>query len=155
MSAKAAKRAADVLTQVLTGNIDAIDLPFPPDTFDLLILGDVLEHLVDPGASLARLVPLLKPGGQVLASVPNIAHWQVVAGLILGRFDYTDQGVMDRTHLRWFTPKSLRALLESAGLETDRVQALGWRRRSRVITSVLPFRSLLWRQIEARGRRRR
>jgi len=153
MFAAAAAQAAKALTAVHVGNVDTIELPFAPETFDILICGDVLEHLVDPEASLRRLIPLLKRGGQVIASVPNLAHWEVVLGLVRGRFDYTDQGVMDRTHLRWFTPRSLRRLFESAGFEAERVEALGWKARSRTLTALLPFRHLLWRQIDLRGRR--
>ncbi len=153
MFSAAAQAAREVLSAVHVGNVDTIDLPFAPETFDILICGDVLEHLVDPEASLRRLIPLLKPGGRVFASMPNIAHWEVVLGLLRGRFDYTDQGVMDRTHLRWFTPRSMRRLFERAGFAVERVEALGWKPRSRALTAAVPFRHLLWRQIDLRGRR--
>jgi 2-polyprenyl-3-methyl-5-hydroxy-6-metoxy-1,4-benzoquinol methylase len=153
MFAAAAQEARKFLTQVHLGNVDTIELPFAPESFDILICGDVLEHLVDPQISLGRLFPLLKRGGAVITSVPNIAHWEVVLGLVQGRFDYTNQGVMDHTHLRWFTPGSLRRLFEGVGFEVERVEALGWKSRSRTLTAPLPFRHLLWRQIDLRGRR--
>ncbi len=147
----AASEAAQVLTRVIEGDVDGLDLPFAEESFDLLVMGEVLEHLPDPDATLRRLVRFLKPSGEALASTPNIGHWRIIAGLLVGRFDYAAQGVMDRTHLKWFTPRSLRGAFEQAGLVDVSVQALGWKARSRVLTAALPLRELLWRQIEARG----
>jgi SAM-dependent methyltransferase len=147
----AAAQAAAVLTDVVVGDIDSLDIPYAEASFDLLLMGEVLEHLPDPEATLRRLARLLKPGGEALASTPNIGHWRIVAGLLAGRFDYEAQGVMDRTHLKWFTPRSLRRAFEDAGLADVRVRALGWKPHSRALTALLPGRELLWRQIEARG----
>ena len=61
----------------------------------------------------------MKPAGLVYASSPNIAHWKPIWDLIQGRFEYQQQGLMDRTHLRWFTPASFRRLFETAGVEVD------------------------------------
>lgn len=83
--------------------------------YDAIIFADVLEHLVDPWGVLRMLRPLLSPSGCVLLSVPNIAHWTARANLLLGRFDYTDGYLMDRTHLRWFTWKSARQMAAIAG----------------------------------------
>jgi 2-polyprenyl-3-methyl-5-hydroxy-6-metoxy-1,4-benzoquinol methylase len=98
MFAPVAAEAAQVLTEVL-----------------------VLEHLVNPEQTLARLALLIKPGGLVMASSPNIAHWKVIKNLIAGRFDYEESGVMDRTHLRWFTPRSFQQMFENAGITVDSV----------------------------------
>ncbi|MGH7022995.1 MAG: class I SAM-dependent methyltransferase [Caulobacteraceae bacterium] len=147
----AASQAARVLSEVIAGDVDSLAIPYAEASFDLLIMGEVLEHLPDPEATLARLVRYVKPGGEVVASTPNIGHWRIVAGLIRGRFDYEAEGVMDRTHLKWFTPRSLRRAFEQAGLARVEVRALGWKGRSRAIAAALPFRQLLWRQIEARG----
>ena len=83
--------------------------------YDADIFADVLEHLVDPWGVLATLRPLLSPGGRVLLSVPNIAHWTARLNLLRGRFDYTDGYLMDRTHLRWFTWKSAREMAKRSG----------------------------------------
>jgi SAM-dependent methyltransferase len=147
----AATKAAGALTQVIEGDIDSLELPFAGESFDLLVMGEVLEHLPDPDAVLARLVRFLKPGGRALASTPNIGHWRIVASLVAGRFDYEAEGVMDRTHLKWFTPRSLKRAFEAAGLTKVCVEPLGWSTRDRALASGLPFRHLLWRQIEARG----
>jgi len=94
--------------------------------FDVIMLIDVLEHLVDPQAMLALIKQGLNPGGRILLSVPNVAHWSVRLKLLFGRFDYTEIGIMDATHLRWFYEGSLRALVESQGFTiTDVRQSAG------------------------------
>ena len=86
-----------------------------PASVDALVLGDVLEHLRDPWATLAALVPLLRPDGVLIVCLPNVGHWSVIAGLIAGRFDYANAGLLDRTHLRFFTRSSAQQLVTSAG----------------------------------------
>lgn len=109
------------LDEVITGNVEQLDLAPLHGRFDALIMSEVIEHLVDPWDSVARLLACLKPGGTLIASSPNVAHRRVINGLISGRFDYADAGVMDRTHLRWFTPTSYRALFEGAGCQDVRI----------------------------------
>jgi uncharacterized protein (TIGR03382 family) len=150
----AAEAARAVLSDVIVGDVDALDIRHPEASFDLLVMGEVLEHLPDPEATLARLVRFLKPGGRALASTPNIAHWRIVARLVAGRFDYEAEGVMDRTHLKWFTPASLKRAFEAAGLAEVTVGPLGWKPRNLALTRPLPARHLLWPQLEARGVKR-
>jgi 2-polyprenyl-3-methyl-5-hydroxy-6-metoxy-1,4-benzoquinol methylase len=83
--------------------------------FDVIVAGDVLEHLPDPGAVLNLLGPLLAPGGRLLVSLPNVANVTVRLGLLCGRFDYTSRGILDETHQRFFTRRTGRALLEAHG----------------------------------------
>jgi methionine biosynthesis protein MetW len=90
--------------------------------FDAVVFADVLEHLPDPWTVLNLAQRVLAPDGVVIASVPNIAHWSVRWELLWGRFDYQSCGIMDATHLRWFTERSLRNLFESAGYRVDRLQ---------------------------------
>jgi 2-polyprenyl-3-methyl-5-hydroxy-6-metoxy-1,4-benzoquinol methylase len=85
--------------------------------YDAVLFLDVLEHLVDPGAVLRAAHRWLAPGGVVLCSIPNVAHWRVRLGLLLGRFDYEDSGLLDRTHLRWYTRRTARELVRGAGYE--------------------------------------
>ncbi len=82
---------------------------------EIIICADVLEHLRDPWAILAWLRTLLAPGGRAVISVPNIAHWTARRALLRGRFDYTDYGLLDRTHLRFFTRASAAELARRAG----------------------------------------
>jgi 2-polyprenyl-3-methyl-5-hydroxy-6-metoxy-1,4-benzoquinol methylase len=115
---EAAQAAAATFAHMIVGSIEDARVrtqvrEFAP--YDVVIFADVLEHLVDPWGVLRDLRPLLAPQGRVLLSVPNIAHWTARANLLLGRFDYTDGYLMDRTHLRWFTWKSARALAQSTG----------------------------------------
>lgn len=115
------RKAREVLSDVLIGDVERMDFDWQPAEFDALIMSEVLEHLVEPGALLRRLHRFIRPGGIVLASSPNISHWRVLRELLKGRFDLADQGVFDRTHLRWFTPATFAAMFESAGFRIDRV----------------------------------
>jgi 2-polyprenyl-3-methyl-5-hydroxy-6-metoxy-1,4-benzoquinol methylase len=132
LSDEAAAVAAEHLSQVLVGDVEALDLESLAGQFDALIISEVLEHLRDPWTTLSRLVRCLKPGGGVFASSPNISHWMVIRDLLGGRFGYDESGVMDRTHLRWFTPTSYRQMFEAAGVTVDSVGPLvapGWKAR--------------------------
>jgi SAM-dependent methyltransferase len=86
-------------------------------SFDLVLLGDVLEHLRDPRAALERLLPHVEEEGRVLVSVPNVAAWTVRARLLAGGFDYERSGILDETHLRFFTRASILRLLREVGLD--------------------------------------
>ncbi len=115
---QAAQAAAAHFDHMITGSIEDPQVQAEVRTlapFDAIIFADVLEHLTDPWRVLRSLRPLLSPAGVLLLSVPNIAHWSARANLLLGRFDYTDGYLMDRTHLRWFTWKSARHLATSSG----------------------------------------
>jgi 2-polyprenyl-3-methyl-5-hydroxy-6-metoxy-1,4-benzoquinol methylase len=91
--------------------------------FDAIVYGDVLEHLGDPLPVLVGLDRHLAPGGQVIVSVPNVAHLWVRLSLLLGRWDYADRGILDRTHLRFFTRRTLLRFLADAGLEVEELLA--------------------------------
>jgi 2-polyprenyl-3-methyl-5-hydroxy-6-metoxy-1,4-benzoquinol methylase len=94
------------------------------ESFDVVTFGDVLEHLRDPLAVLRRAVVKLKPSGFVVASLPNFAHGDVRLSLLHGNFEYRDLGLLDRSHLRFFTRESVRGLFQEAGLlivDTQRV----------------------------------
>lgn len=86
------------------------------ERFDLALLLDVIEHTPDPVAILRRAAAALGPGGVLLVSVPNVAHWSVRLSLLFGRFEYQRSGTLDETHLRFFTRRSYRRTLEEAGL---------------------------------------
>lgn len=90
--------------------------------FDLMLFGDVLEHLADPGAALQRLLPYLEDEGQVIVSLPNVAAWPVRLGLLAGRFEYQKSGILDDTHLRFFTREAAERLVKDAGLEVLRTE---------------------------------
>lgn len=119
--------------EVATGNLDralVVDLnttapPFAEGEFDCIVCNDVLEHLIDPWTAVSRLARLLAPGGELVASIPNIRHHKVLRPLIWpGEWRYADIGILDRTHLRFFTRGSIRELIESAGLEVTRMEGI-------------------------------
>jgi 2-polyprenyl-3-methyl-5-hydroxy-6-metoxy-1,4-benzoquinol methylase len=85
--------------------------------YDVVVLGDILEHVPTPEIVLNQLVEYQVPGARFIISVPNVANLWVRLNLLFGRFDYADRGILDRTHLRFFTRKTLVAMLENAGLE--------------------------------------
>lgn len=106
--------------QVYNGYLDT-DFLDANGRFDVVMSSDVLEHTPNPAGILALMVRALKPGGVILISVPNVAHWSVRLNLLVGRFDYAPFGIMDATHLRWFTAKTIRNLMENCGLKVVRM----------------------------------
>lgn len=120
---RARARGLDVrhgcLTEALVGELGR---------FDVVVFADVLEHLADPIDLLLLARQALAPGGSVVASVPNVAHWTVRLDLLRGRFHYSSIGIMDATHLRWFTRLGVQNLFHSAGfaVETIRGSAGVW-----------------------------
>ncbi len=124
LSATAAHAAARVADHVVRGALEDPDLPFEAGWFDLVVLADVLEHLADPAAGLARAASWCRPGGTVLVSVPNVAHWQARLTLLRGRWPQTDSGTFDAGHLRWFDRDALAALLSGAGLRDVELHAI-------------------------------
>jgi 2-polyprenyl-3-methyl-5-hydroxy-6-metoxy-1,4-benzoquinol methylase len=122
--------AADVAEKwadrVVVGDVDDEDIwnYIKDESFDVLLLGDVLEHLRRPLAALRHAVRKLKPTGFVVTSMPNVAHGDVRIALMNGRFQYSEWGLLDRTHLRFFTLETIREFLSEAGLvvvDTKRV----------------------------------
>jgi glycosyltransferase involved in cell wall biosynthesis len=115
--AHVAERAREVLDTVLVGSIEALELPFEDGRFDCIICADVLEHLEDPAGALRKLARVLSDDGVILISVPNASFFEVVGMLVSGAWTYMDAGIMDSTHLRFFTPSSIPRMIAEAGLE--------------------------------------
>jgi 2-polyprenyl-3-methyl-5-hydroxy-6-metoxy-1,4-benzoquinol methylase len=110
---------------VLEGDAAAVLPGLVGERFDVVVLNDILEHVVEPEALLSGLRPLLAPQGRVVASIPNVRHFATVADLVLrGRWEYTDEGTLDRTHLRFFTRASLAGLFGAAGFTLETVQGI-------------------------------
>jgi 2-polyprenyl-3-methyl-5-hydroxy-6-metoxy-1,4-benzoquinol methylase len=111
----AAAEAQKTYQKVYVGDVEEMDLAYE-NYFDYVICGDVLEHLKDPYKVLQRIFKWLKPGGKVLVCLPNVRHYHVVRNLVFrGKWDYVSAGVMDKTHLRFFTRDSCRNMIEQAG----------------------------------------
>jgi 2-polyprenyl-3-methyl-5-hydroxy-6-metoxy-1,4-benzoquinol methylase len=119
----AAEEARSVCDRVHVGDLQTFDTDLLERTYDLLLFGDTLEHLPDPPAVLRRLRNHLRPGGHLVVSVPNIANWTIRLQLLAGRFRYTERGILDRTHLRFYTVRTLRKMLEEAGYRVTGVRA--------------------------------
>jgi 2-polyprenyl-3-methyl-5-hydroxy-6-metoxy-1,4-benzoquinol methylase len=116
----AAREAEAYCERVLVGDVETMEVPLDDGSFDVVLLGDVIEHLRDPMAALARLRPLLRPGGRLVVSTPNVANWALRLSLLAGRWRYTDRGILDRTHTHLFTRATLREAIEAAGYVVDR-----------------------------------
>ena len=143
------EQAKNKLTKVILTDLENEFPDLEPEQFDALIASEIFEHLRDPWAVLEKLVPLLKPGAMVLASSPNISHNSVLKDLRKGHFNYKDMGIMDRTHLRWFTPNSYKALFTEAGLVvTDMWPFRPIKIQQKLIAKFLPNgQKTFWRQI--------
>ena len=118
--ADAARLAASRLDHVFVADLDqdcaALQEELADGSIDCLVYGDVLEHFRDPWGVLKSHLRLLSAHGVVLICMPNAEHWTFVERLLRGTWDYEDQGLFDATHLRWFTPSTVRHELERAGL---------------------------------------
>ncbi len=119
----AAARASAHCERVVICDLDTSDLAAEvgDDEFDVVLTADVLEHLRDPGRLLAAAARLLRPGGRVVASIPNVAHGSVRLALLHGDFQYSDMGILDRTHLRFFTRQTVEDVFAEAGLRIDQL----------------------------------
>ena len=111
----AAEQAREVCAEVLVGDAEEMELAFEPGSFDVLLCGDLVEHLRDPQRFLSRIRPFLRPDGRLVLTTPNVANWANRLGLLVGRWRYTDRGILDRTHLHLFTRATLVDTLERAG----------------------------------------
>lgn len=115
----AADAARAVLDRLWPGDAEAApwEAEIAPASLDLILCLDVLEHLVDPWAMVARLAPLLRPGGRLIVSLPNVRHYKFITNLAFkGDFHYRDAGLLDRTHLRFFVRDTAIDLVTRGGL---------------------------------------
>ena len=114
--ATTAEKAREYYDAFQVADIESFAFPCRRE-FDYIVFADVLEHLRDPAAVLRRCIPALKETGKIIISVPNIANWIIRLGLLFGKFDYMDRGILDRTHLRFFTMRSLKQLISDVSCE--------------------------------------
>ena len=115
----------DRVDKFILGNLDAgLPADLPP-SFDYVVCADVLEHVRAPERLLEELLPRLSPGGAIVASVPNFGHWYPRLRTLLGLFDYDRRGILDRTHVRFFTRRSFERLARDAGCTVTRIGTTG------------------------------
>lgn len=125
LEAMPARFAAQRLHRVLVGDALEQIRTLPEASFDLLCANDVLEHLPRPDLVLAEGRRVLKPGGRILISLPNIRYWDEFLRLAWqGEFPQEDLGIFDRTHLRWFTEKRIRRFVAECGFEIEVLQGV-------------------------------
>jgi len=138
LNKKAFKMASLKLTKTLHANIETLEIPFEKQTFDYIIMGDVLEHLIDPKITLVKLKEFLKIGGQIVITVPNIRYWKTMLNLIFrDEWEYQDWGILDYTHLRFFTKKSLTKLLLKANFKNIKSRwVIGERSKSYILNKL-------------------
>lgn len=118
----AAARARGCYDEFHLADVEKFPFPYRHE-FDYILFADVLEHLREPAAVLKKSLPSLKANGQIILSVPNLANIVMRLSLLAGRFDYADRGIMDRTHLRFFTLSTLKKMLNDCGLDIAELAA--------------------------------
>ncbi|SFB94586.1 bifunctional glycosyltransferase/class I SAM-dependent methyltransferase [Butyrivibrio sp. YAB3001] len=110
------------MLDIVQGDVETMDIPYQEGQFDYIICADVLEHLRDPQKTIERFMPYLKQNGHFIVSLPNIRNRTVIELLLIdGRFDYGDDGILDRTHLRFFTKDTAIEMLRRSGLEVEKI----------------------------------
>ena len=120
INTEAAEAASKVLDKVLVGDVSRLMTELPRRFFDAVYFNDSLEHMEDPFSVLKEIKKHLKPGGYVMASLPNVRYIRNLFELLFKKdWKYQDHGVLDRTHLRFFTQKSARRMFEEAGLVVE------------------------------------
>lgn len=128
-----ASRARENCRRVIQG--DAEDLQTVEavravqSSFDVLLFSEILEHVRRPEEVLRSFLPLLKPSGAIVVVVPNVAFYKTRLTLLRGEWNYTSEGILDRTHLRFLTKKSLKTLFEETGLTLQTLIATHYSRR--------------------------
>ena len=121
LSEIAAKEAEKYLDEVIIGNIEEIDLPYPTGYFDVIICSNILEHLFDPKNTLIKLKRYLNKDGVLLVILPNVAHYTVRLALLRGKWEYQDTGILDVGHIRFFTKKSAVRMFKEAGYSIEKI----------------------------------
>lgn len=124
LNSASAAIAKHVANEVYIGNIEDQNLPVVSNSVDYIIFGDVLEHLIFPGRVLEYVSGFLKPGGKVLACIPNLMHISVVKELLNGNFSYTEYGLLDKTHVHLFTFNEIMKLFSDSGFSVEMISHL-------------------------------
>ncbi len=120
-----AQVAKEILDKVIVGDIDELNLEdcLLPNYFDCIIFADILEHLKNPWSILRRSRSFLKDNGVIIASIPNIRHYDTIINLLFrGYWPYRERGIHDKTHLRFFTLKNIKEMFKDVGLEIIRIE---------------------------------
>lgn len=145
-SAEIAKEKSD---ELIIGDVEKLDnLPYSEGYFDVIVFGDVLEHLKEPHQVLKRFRKYLAFDGYAVASIPNVAHWSIRFSLLFGKFDYGKYGILDETHLRFYTLTSVKKLFQKAGYKIIKIDGTG-----KILSILKIWKSLLASQFVVAARR--
>ena len=109
------------LDLIVEGDVELIGLPFEKESFDCIIFDDIIEHLRDPVSVLTRSRKYLKPDRVIICSIPNVRHYKIIWGLLLGKWKYQEEGLLDKTHRYFFTRKSIEEMMSGANLKILRL----------------------------------
>jgi 2-polyprenyl-3-methyl-5-hydroxy-6-metoxy-1,4-benzoquinol methylase len=120
----AAEIAKTKLDHVYTGDIESYNFNFKNEIFDHIIFGDVLEHLYDPWGVLCKVRPYLKKEGSIISSIPNVGHITVLTDLLCGNWTYRDSGLLDKTHLRFFTLREIDKMFDYCGYKIEQIKRI-------------------------------
>ncbi|MGZ3496100.1 MAG: class I SAM-dependent methyltransferase [Vulcanimicrobiaceae bacterium] len=127
LNSQAAAAAKARIDRVLSENVERFDFGangIAPASIDLVFFPDVLEHLYNPWTLLARIKPFLAPNAQIIASIPNVRNFVILEDLANGIWRYAEEGLLDITHIRFFTRRSVIELFEQTGYRIERLQSL-------------------------------
>lgn len=145
LNSAAAEQASKHIHKILCGPIENHIDSLPNGYFDCICMNDVIEHLVDPWQVLSSLRKKLRPNGVVVASIPNVRHYKNLGSLLFkGDWQYTDSGTLDRTHLRFFTHKSMQRLFSDTNYTVKKIQGLKHSRKFKLKIFNLLFGGKLW-----------
>lgn len=148
---ESAEIAKQYCNQIIVGDIEVLkDFPLEKEYFDFILFADVLEHLRFPLRTLVKFKKYLKQDGKIFISVPNVANYRVRMNLLIGRFDYTEIGLLDKTHLRFFTLKTAKHLVSDAGLKIDKIDVTpSWNSSIRIINKLYYLITKVWKSLFA------
>ena len=137
---EAAEQARQKNMKVLCGTYDDVCDQLPIAYFDVVVCNDVIEHVADPEAFLVSLKDKLAPNSVLVGSIPNVRFWGNLINLLVRRdWKYAESGVLDRTHLRFFTAKSFRRLMHDTGYELERMAGIESKRMKVLKVLFSPF----------------
>lgn len=110
-----AEEARNFCENLIIGDVESLSgLNLPEEYFDVILYGDVLEHLKNPHEVIKKFSRYLKKDGYIVVSTPNIANWRIRFNLLFGKFEYQNSGILDRTHLRFYTKKTLKKMIRNS-----------------------------------------
>lgn len=145
-NADMAERAVSRGRKILVGTYESVARDIPENYFDLVACNDVIEHMIDPMGFLRDVKNKLRPGGKLIASIPNIRYAPLLYDLVFhGDFDYTESGLMDYTHLHFFTPKSFAKMAMRCGWRVELSEPLSFQ-------PFKPLKNLILRILERGGK---